>query len=151
MQDDDVLALPGASALIRRLSVIETVQLGIVTGNVRRMAYRKLSAVGLADHFPFGAFGCDHADRNRLPAIALRRATEHTGRSYDAAQTVVIGDTVHDIACGRAVGACCVSVTTGSYSRADLAAHTPDLLLDDLKDTEQFFDLVAALSPPSSN
>ena len=133
LQPTDVATLPGASDLVDRLSQIPSVQLGLVTGNVRRMAYTKLQAVNLASYFPFGAFGCDHADRNELPSIALQRAARHTGRSYAGDQTVIIGDTVHDIQCGRGVGARSVGVCTGSYSRADLASHNPDLLLDDLQ------------------
>jgi HAD superfamily hydrolase (TIGR01549 family) len=144
LQDTDVTALPGAVDLVRHLAGQSDVRLGIVTGNVRRMAYRKLDAVDLSHHFPFGAFGCDHADRNRLPPLALRRAAEHTGQTYEGAQTVVIGDTVHDIECGRVVGARCVGVTTGSASRAELAAHDPDLLLDDLRDTDAFLRQVVA-------
>jgi len=136
LQPTDVTALPGATDLVDRLSQMPAVQLGLVTGNVRRMAYTKLGAVDLASYFPFGAFGCDHADRHELPPIALERASAHTGRSYSGAQTVIIGDTAHDIQCGRGVGARSVGVCTGSYSRADLASHNPDLLLDDLQDVD---------------
>lgn len=142
---DTVRLLPGVDALIDRLAAHAGVQLALVTGNVEHMAYRKLQAVHLADYFPFGAFGSDHADRNRLPPLALARAERHTGRAFDGPDAVVIGDTVNDFECGRHVGATVIGVCTGRYSRDDLAPHGPDWLFDDLRDTDAVVD--ALLEP----
>ena len=49
----------------------------------------------------------------------------------------VIGDTPHDIDCGRAIGAKTVAIATGSFSSEQLAAHQPDYLFNDLSDTEK--------------
>ncbi|TQE92723.1 MAG: hypothetical protein FKY71_19320, partial [Spiribacter salinus] len=48
---------------------------------------------------------------------------------------VIIGDTPRDIACGRAHGCRTVAVATGAFDADALAAHTPDTLLPDLRDT----------------
>ena len=128
-------AFPGAQALVERLADDDRVALGLVTGNLREMAYLKLDRLGLSSHFPFGAFGCDHEDRNCLVPIAVERAEAHTGRRFDPAEVVVIGDTPRDIACARAAGAVAVAVATGHVSREQLAAENPDVLLDTL---EQF-------------
>jgi phosphoglycolate phosphatase len=53
-----------------------------------------------------------------------------------SSRCVVVGDTERDIACARAAGAKVVAVATGARPRAHLAALEPDLLLDDLSDTE---------------
>ena len=132
----DIDALPGARDLVGRLAERSDVQLALVTGNVRAMAYAKLEAIGLADVFPFGAFGDDREDRSDLPPLALDRAKAHTGHSFDGARSVVIGDTRRDITCSRSIGARAVAVCTDRYSRDDLAPHGPDLLLDDLRDTD---------------
>ena len=87
---------------------------------------------GLASHFAFGAYGCDHADRNRLGPIALERAALHAGRDFTAAETWVIGDTPKDIACAHAIGARCLAVATGSFSAAALEAHGADLVVESL-------------------
>ena len=50
---------------------------------------------------------------------------------------MIVGDTPRDIACARAGGTRVVVVATGNYSRSDLEAHSPDVLLDDLRDTDQ--------------
>jgi len=138
MQPDDVTILPGVLSLLQCLSAENGIQLALLTGNHRTTAYLKLQAIDLAHFFPFGAFGSDHADRLRLPAIAVRRASQYSGYSYEDQNVVIIGDSTLDIACGRSAGAFCVAVCTGLTSRSELAAHSPDLLLADFTDTEYF-------------
>lgn len=142
----DVEVLPEVSRLLSRLDAHSDIHLGLVTGNVESIAYEKLGAQGLADYFPVGAFGSDHAERNRLPALATRRATDHTGQAfYPDEHAVVIGDTPHDIECARAAGARVVAVCTGNYSRNQLSQHDPDLLLDTLPPPDAFLDRVLNL------
>ena len=128
----------GVRALLEHLRTIETVQLALLTGNVRLTAYRKLAAARMDHLFPFGAFGCDHADRNRLPAIAAARALEYCGRAFPGHEIVIIGDSVHDITCGLDIGALSVAVATGYTSYQDLKSANPDVLLRDLTDIDLF-------------
>ena len=138
MRASDLSVLPGVPRLLDHLAKRPDVQLGLVTGNLRSTAYLKLNTVGLASLFPFGAFGNDHADRNLLPPLAIRRARAYNGLRYSSHDIVVIGDSVHDIRCGRHVGAHCVAVATGVTAAARLAAEAPDLLLPNLSDTDAF-------------
>jgi phosphoglycolate phosphatase-like HAD superfamily hydrolase len=109
----------------------------LLTGNVRAMARIKLGAFGLYDRFAFGAFGDEAPDRNALAIVAVERAAERCG--VPASRCVVVGDTELDIECARAAGALAVAVATGGRPRALLAQHAPDLLLDDLRDTDTLF------------
>jgi len=59
------------------------------------------------------------------------------GHDFDAADIDVIGDTNHDIACGKAFGGRTIAVATGSWSRERLQACAPDFLFDDLADTDE--------------
>ena len=131
-----VTALPGARSLIGALAGRADVFLGLVTGNLEGGARLKLRSAGLWEHFPIGAFGSDHEDRNELPAIALRRAAAHWGRPFHGEETVVVGDTPLDVACGRAVGAATVGVATGRYSIARLEQAGADRVLPGLADAE---------------
>jgi phosphoglycolate phosphatase len=133
-----VTAIPGAVELVRQLAEQTALQLALLTGNIRTMAYRKVAAIGLDAHFPFGAFGCDSEDRNALPAIAVDRALAHCGRHFPAEEVVVIGDTPRDIDCARNFGARSIAVPTGRYDRQTLEDHGPDVLLDDLRDVAAF-------------
>ncbi len=138
IQPRHVEVLPGVRALIEALAAAPQVQLALLTGNLEATAYLKLDAAGLAGFFPFGAFGSDHADRAQLPPVAVRRAHAFAGHAYAGKDVVIIGDTQHDILCGRGIGAYAVGVCTGHFSRAELTPHAPDLLLDDLRDADFF-------------
>jgi len=64
--------------------------------------------------------------------LAIQRAAAHYQRPFTPHETIIIGDTVMDIECARAVGAQAVAVCTGFESREILSAAEPDALLDDL-------------------
>jgi phosphoglycolate phosphatase-like HAD superfamily hydrolase len=129
--------LPGICELLERLASQPDTTLGLLTGNLKRGAKLKLEHYDLWRFFTFGGFADDHHDRNELGAFALSRALEGTGVKFAGPQVDVIGDTGHDIACGKAFGARTIAVATGSWSREQLAAHQPDFLFDDLSNVDE--------------
>lgn len=132
-----VEALAGACELVEYLHDHPDVQLGLLTGNVEAVAHTKVRAIGLDHHFPFGAFGSDHAERQALPAIAVERALAHTSIAFSGKDVVIIGDTPQDVLCGKALGVTAIAVSTGSYDRNTLATYEPDLILDSLADQDR--------------
>jgi phosphoglycolate phosphatase len=133
--------LPGVADLLMALeSRAADALVGLLTGNILEGARRKLESCGLADRFAFGAYGSDSEHRPELPAIALERARALTGRSFSGRHTVIIGDTPHDITCGRALGVRAAGVCTGRHDRAALAAAGADIVLGDLSDTGAVID-----------
>ncbi len=131
--------IDGATILIDALAGNPHTALGLLTGNTARGASLKVRRHGLDHHFPFGAYGCDHADRNLLGPIALERANRHHRRAFEASITWVIGDTPRDIACAKAMGARSLAVATGSFTAAELANHAPDHLCESLADAVGIF------------
>ncbi len=129
--------LPGVKEILDRMHAREDRVLALLTGNLREGAKRKLQHFGLWDYFEFGAFADDHHDRNELGAFAQARAAEKHGHEFDVALIDVIGDTEHDIACGKIFGARTVAVATGSRSRETLAQHKPDFLFDDFSKVDE--------------
>ena len=129
--------LPGVAEILRRMNLKPNRVLALLTGNLRRGAELKLQYYGLWDYFAFGAFADDHADRNELGAFARARAKEEYGHDFATAQIDVIGDTGHDIVCGKIFGARTIAVATGSWTRGKLAAHQPDFLFDDLSRVDE--------------
>lgn len=128
---------PGVRELLDALHRRDDVMLGLLTGNLVSGAHAKLRAVDIdPDLFHVGAYGSDHEDRPRLPAIAQRRAREHLGLHVAGGDVVVIGDTPADVECGRDIGARAIAVATGHYSVEDLAAHEPAAVFADLRDTQ---------------
>lgn len=137
---------PGVPALLTELRARPDVVLGLLTGNAAQTAPLKLTAAGLDPaHFPVGAFGSDHDDRNQLPAMAMQRATAVTGYPFSGSDTIIIGDTPADILCARAGGATAVAVATGWHAPATLAQYAPDHLFVNLADTTTI--LTALLGP----
>lgn len=129
--------LPGVAALLDELAHRPGCHVALLTGNVEAGARLKLGHFGITDRFDFGmsAFGSDDPDRYRLPAVALRRASARLGRPVEGRQLVIIGDSEHDVLCGRSVGATSVAVATGWTSAEVLRRHGPDHLLADFTDT----------------
>jgi phosphoglycolate phosphatase len=125
---------PGIPELLKQLSQEEDVTLGLLTGNLERGARLKLAPPGLNRYFPFGAYGSDSADRYELPALAVLRARDACGRSFSGKAIVIVGDSIHDVACGRSLGVKAVAVATGPTPVEKLAAQEPDELLPDFSD-----------------
>ncbi len=126
--------LGGAADLLVALAARADATIGLLTGNTAGGAAAKMRHFGLASHFPFGAYGCDHADRNRLGPIALERAAVHAGKRFTPEETWVIGDTPKDIACAHAMGARCLAVATGQFSSEQLMEHRADAVVESLGD-----------------
>lgn len=114
----------------------------LLTGNTRRGAAAKLGHYGLANFFAEGAFSDDTTTRTEIAqkALALIRSRQP---GFPAGQIIVIGDTPHDIACARAIGARCLAVATGSYGPD--ALKTADYVVPELE-PETFFSLVDGLA-----
>jgi len=134
LRPEAVVPKPGVPQLLERLAREPNVVLGLLTGNIERGARLKLDPPGFNRYFPFGAFGDDSADRYCLPAVAVARARERTGRDFAGESVVIIGDSVHDVGCGRPLGARTVAVATGPTSAERLAAERPNALFQDFSD-----------------
>lgn len=132
----EVSLLPGAREIIEKLATHPEVMLGLLTGNVRKGAHAKLSCVKLAHHFKVGVYGDDHWDRYRLPEIAVLRVRDQFGQDFSGKQVVIIGDTIHDVNCGKSIGVRSIAVGTGhKVPTEELLAQNPDYYFKDLSDT----------------
>ena len=126
---------PGVQNLLSFLQSRDDVLVGLLTGNSYSTAALKLLEGDIdPGQFLVGAYGSDHLDRNRLPAIAINRALELTGNQFSGDNTVIIGDTPADILCARAGKATAVAVACGWHSVETLAHYNPDHLFEDFAD-----------------
>ncbi len=95
--------------------------LAIATGKSRRGLDRALTATGVGPHF--SASRCaDETNPKPHPAMLLELMDE-LGFSKD--QTLMIGDTSHDLAMARAAEVDSVAVTYGAHSEEGLRACKP--------------------------
>ena len=130
--------LPGVAGLLDALRARPDVFLALLTGNFEEGARIKLEHFDLWRYFKCGAFGDDAADRNALVPFALDRARACGLDAIVPEDVFVVGDTPHDVACARAVGAVPVGVATGSFSVADLRGSGAEIVFPDLGDTAAF-------------
>ena len=136
--------LPGVGRLLDALDAEPEVALGLVTGNIVRGARLKLGSVGLAKCFAVGGYGSDDEVRERLPAIALKRAFEAWGVRFSPESAVIVGDTPRDVKCGKHEGTRTVAVATGRIPRERLETTGADAVFDDFSDVAAVIDALLA-------
>lgn len=123
---------PHASEALERLRE-RGASLGLVTGNIQRIAWIKLEAARLAQYFSCGAFGDEAEARDALPPLAVARARPVFGRDFTPERVYVVGDTPADIACGAAHQYQTIAVATGPvHSLDELRACRPTHLFETL-------------------
>lgn len=122
---------PGARMLLYRLSR-RGVPVGLVTGNLTRIAWKKMERAGLRRYIRFGAFSGLARDRAGLVRIAVREARRR--RWIDRTSVVsLIGDHPNDVRAAQANRVRAIAVATGLSSPEELAACSPDLLVPNLR------------------
>ena len=128
---------PGVWRLLDALAALpEPPKIGLLTGNIRLGAEIKLRHFGLWDRFEIGGFGDDHEDRNQIAAVVRERGGQAIGRPLSGEEILVVGDTAHDVACGRAIEARVLAVTTGGATAAELESCSPDWLVSSLDEVD---------------
>lgn len=130
--------LPGVQALLARLAARADVALGLVTGNYPETGALKLRAAGIDPAlFRVPVWGDEGPTRRDLPQKAMERHVAATGRPIEPWRVVVVGDTVHDVDCAHHNGCLALAVGTGpAHGLEALRAREPELLLEDLADTD---------------
>ncbi len=129
-------AIPDAKQLVTLLKETSPhIVRGVLTGNAKKIAIWKLEHAGYGGYFQFGMYGDDATNRIELAKRVFESAKKGLGRDFLPSDIIVIGDTVHDIRCGKAIGAVTVGVTTGMHGDKDtLLAEHADYVVDSLMD-----------------
>lgn len=122
---------PGARMLLYRLSR-RGVTAGLVTGNLTRIAWKKMESAGLRKYLQFGAFAELARDRAGLVRLAVREARKQGWIDVDSPVSL-IGDHPNDILAAKANGVRSIAVATGVVGADVLATHSPDVLVPDLR------------------
>ena len=122
---------PGARMLLYRLFRRGVVS-GLVTGNLTAIGWKKMERAGLRRYLRFGAFAELARDRAGLVRIAVRHARRE-GWINGSSPIALIGDHPNDIRAARANGVRSIAVATGLAPVDELAAHSPDVLVPDMR------------------
>ncbi len=137
-------ALPHVREILEALRERSDVRSYLLTGNTRRGARAKLTHYDLFKYFPDGAFAEDQRARSSIAARALDLARRNGPVNEE--QLFVIGDTPHDIECAAAIDARTIAVATGGYSVAELSAHRPWRVFEQLPPPAEFLRLIDAVT-----
>jgi len=136
-KDNDAKVFESVFELLEKLSKIENVYLGLLTGNIEHGARIKLSPFNLNRFFPFGAFGSDGMYRDDLPGIALKRAKHLYGVSFYGKNLVIIGDTVNDVTCGKKFNAKSIAVVRRPEYLEKVKKAKPDFLFTGFEEIDK--------------
>ena len=122
---------PGVRGLLYGLQR-RSIPVGLVTGNLTRIGWKKMERAGLRHYFRFGAFAEMAADRTGLARLAIAHARRKRWITDDA-MVSLIGDAPSDIVAARANQVRSIAVATGISTADELLAHGPHQLIEDLR------------------
>lgn len=140
--------LPNVREILDDLRGDERVLSLLLTGNTADGARAKLTHYRLIDEFAdadgelLGAFCADGDDRDAIARRALEVAADAAGTGISGDQTVVVGDTPHDVSCGRTIGARTLAVATGGFSADELRAVGAWKVIEELPEPRVFEQLL---------
>lgn len=107
------------------------VVLGVVSGNLTEIGWKKLQLAGLREFFSVAGFAEDGRTRARLALVACRRA-RRAGLIAKGDKVTLIGDHFNDVTAAKQSGFQSVAVGTGLTPIELLATAQPDILVPDL-------------------
>jgi len=122
---------PGVRRVLQRLHK-RGVVIGLVTGNLSRIGWRKMERAGLRPYFRFGAFAELAKDRAGLVRFAIRHARREGWISRDS-RISLIGDHPNDVRAAKANGIRSIAVATGLTAWEELQSHSPDIIVPDMR------------------
>lgn len=135
-EGNELTVLPGVCTLLETLKS-HGCNLALASGNIEKIAWAKLSVVGIDHYFPTGGFGSDVEDRQDI----VRKAIERSG-NFAYEDVVHVGDALADVSVTRQIGVDAVGVLTGKFTREQLESEKPLAVLDDLSDADAFLTAV---------
>ncbi|MBA7593371.1 Phosphoglycolate phosphatase [subsurface metagenome] len=130
---DEMRVLPGVRELLEKLKERNYI-LGVVTGNPEGITQSILEKGELKGYFDILVYGSEDKSRVELVGLAIAEAGRKFGTKFFGKDVVIVGDSIHDIDCGKPHGSITIAVTTGFYSKEELMKHSPDYLFKDLAD-----------------
>jgi pyrophosphatase PpaX len=138
--DTRVHAYPGAVDLVHRLRTAG-LRLGLVTSKNRLGAIRGLNLVGLGDTMEV-IVGADDVTNPKPHAEPVERALALLQMLPETC--LFVGDSHHDIHCGRSAGVWTAGVTWGPFNRGHLELAAPDYYCDT---PDELVEIVSAVAP----
>jgi phosphoglycolate phosphatase-like HAD superfamily hydrolase len=138
--------IPGIDSLLANISRNNDFELALLTGNSRKNAFQKLSSHGLDKYFQDGAFGCENADRNLLPPLAIERANQKINEPlFTNENTYIIGDTISDVLAAK-TNHLKVMIIADEKVRSSFDDQPVDSFITDFSDQDYFYREIERIS-----
>lgn len=135
LQKNKGFLLTGVKETLQQVNGFSNTLVSVLTGNCKQGAFLKLKFNDIFKEFNLtkAVFGDSYNDRNKLASKALENTKEYFFDSkVKANQILIVGDTPHDVACAKSIGAKSLAVCSGFSSKKELENSNPDYLVDDL-------------------
>lgn len=132
--------LPGVAKTLKYLATLPNVYFGIASGNLYKIAWKKLELAGISDLFPHKIGGYGTAE-SRAQAIldGFHEAEKVAGHKID--HLIHVGDTPFDIDAGHKAGGISIGVLNNLSNGEGF--ESPELVIDDLEtEFDKFVDTV---------
>lgn len=127
---------PGVIDGLQRLQALGF-RLGCVTNKAARFTEPLLDQLGLSRFFEIIVSG-DTLDRKKPDPAPLLHAATQLG--IEPQQSLIIGDSIHDVEAGRAAGFQVVCVSYGYNHGHDIRDSAPDAVIDSLTELPELFE-----------
>jgi HAD superfamily hydrolase (TIGR01509 family) len=137
--DEEIRLFPGVAELIARLHEAGT-KMGVVTSSfyIKKMDVFSQNDLNYQEIFPSIITRKDTVKIKPHPE-PIQRCLEQLGMEKD--DCICVGDSPCDIAAGRDLGMLTAGLMTGTGTRQSLSLEGADLILDDVTQIEEFFDI----------
>jgi len=140
IKSEKIVIMKGVLDLISKLEQYGII-LGLVTGNLEKIARAKLKKIGIDHFFKIGGFGSDHINRTDLVRIAIQRAEEQFNFGGHR-RAFHFGDAPQDMKAGREAGVVPIGVATGVFTADQLTSAGAEKVIPDLKDADGILQML---------
>ena len=143
VKSEKIVILQGVFDLLSKLEQYGII-LGLVTGNLEKIARAKLKKVGIHHFFRVGGFGSDHINRTNLVKIAIQRAEAQS--DFGSHRRVFhFGDAPQDMKAGREAGVVPIGVATGVFTAQQLTSAGAQKVIPDLKGADEILHYINSM------
>lgn len=127
-KEDQITAFPGAKETLQQLKALG-VRLALVTSRLYQGAKRDLDFVHLTEYFDVFVTPESASFHKPHPEPARKAVAQLQLEPY---QTLMVGDSSHDLVCGASAGCKTAAVGYSLYQQEDLLHYQPDYLIQSL-------------------
>lgn len=140
IKKEKYFTMPGAEELLIYLKNMK-VEVGVLTGNTRKIGRYKLKSAGLMKYITYEIYGDMSLKRDMLVKFAKKIVLENNPmkRNFDL---IIVGDTPRDVTVAKNNKLKCIAVATGKYKCSEL--KNADMVVENLEDKNKIFNFLRA-------